>query len=160
MAQRASRSVLSMRLWLLRIHDHGRGILRRPTAALWYSWQTTPSLLARATGMTCTEEVHGVLSKCVVQLWGERGWRRQARVHGMAGKWVPWLSIYSNGRKWGSSQLRSISATSVLYVCFELWFFGGLMKTLKHPNEDSQPGRGERNGKQSCIRILQAFWEV
>lgn len=108
----------------------------------------------------CTEEAHGALSKCVVQLWGEHSWRRQAHVHCMAGKWVPWLSIYSNGRKWDSSQLRYISATSVLYVCFELWFFGGLMTTLKHSNEDSQPGRGDKHGKQSCIRTFRTFWEL
>ena len=70
----------------------------------------------------CTEEAHGALSKCVVQLWGERSWRRQAHIHCMAGKWVPWLSIYSNGRKWGSSQLRYISATCLFWTLILRWF--------------------------------------
>ena len=52
----------------------------------------------------------------------ERSWRRQAHIHCMAGKWVPWLSIYSNGRKWGSSQLRYISATCLFWTLILRWF--------------------------------------
>ena len=34
------------------------------------------------------------------------------------------------------------------------------MKTLKHSSEDSQPGRGDRHGKQSYIGFFQDLMDV